>query len=70
VVGSLRLRQGPLPRPPAQRQAPPAPDPAVERALSQGVAGVEHPGLRAALLQLGRSASLKGAPPSSGPVRA
>ena len=61
VVASLRLRQGPLPMPPAPRPAPPPPDPAVERALADGVAGVGHDRLRAALLSLGRSAARKSA---------
>lgn len=56
VVSALRLRQGPLPRPAAPRQAPPAPDPALDAALAERVAGVTHERLRTALARLGRHA--------------
>lgn len=53
-IGRLALRQGPVERRPATRQAPPPLDPAGEARVSEAVADVEDERLREALARLGR----------------
>lgn len=55
AVERIRLRQGPLPRPPVRRRASPTASPAAAEEVAETVAPVADPELRAALDRLGRA---------------